>query len=155
MTTTLTCRCGACRMEAEGAPIQTVLCTCDSCRMALDQLGIAPEASGERLAEGVPYVMLRKDRVRMVAGEGLLSAHRLRPDSPTRRAVATCCNSFFFTDFTRGHWLSVSAARWPAPVRPQRRASGAVFMAKLLGAWARMGLRTPRLDYPHEETARG
>jgi hypothetical protein len=33
--------------------------------------------------------------------------HRLKPDSPTRRVVATCCNSAMFLDVTKGHWLSM------------------------------------------------
>jgi len=54
----------------------------------------------------------------MRAGGERLEAHRLKPESPTRRMVAACCNSAMFLDFTKGHWLTVYRARLPEPVPP-------------------------------------
>jgi len=42
---------------------------------------------------GTDYVLYRKDRVQCVTGQEYLEEHRLKPDSPTRRVIATCCNS--------------------------------------------------------------
>ena len=42
---------------------------------------------------GTDYVLYRKDRVQCVTGQEHLEEHRLKPDSPTRRVIATCCNS--------------------------------------------------------------
>src|SRR5712671_5622189 len=56
----------------------------------------------------------RKDRVHCVTGQEYLEEHRLKPDSPTRRVIATCCNSGMFLDFTKGHWLTMYRNRFPA-----------------------------------------
>jgi hypothetical protein len=47
-------------------------------------------------------------------GQEYLEEHRLKPDSATRRVVATCCNSPIFLDFTKGHWLTLYRNRFPA-----------------------------------------
>jgi hypothetical protein len=154
--------------EAIGAPITSAVCYCASCQQAgraLEQLPAAPpvlEPDG-----GTSVILFRKDRVRCVHGREQLEAHRLRPDSPTRRLVATCCNSAMFLDFTRGHWLSMYRRRFPADA-PQiemrlmtkyRRAAVALdgdvpshrglsggFMIKLLAARIAMGFRSPTFD---------
>ncbi|BBU59475.1 hypothetical protein KU6B_57400 (plasmid) [Mameliella alba] len=99
--------------------------------------------------------------------------HRLMPDSKTRRVVATCCNTPMFLDFTKGHWLSVYGHLWPADALPPldlrtmtRDAPAGVtlrdgvpnlkthnlrFFARLIGAWAAMGFRTPKVDYVEGE----
>ena len=46
-------------------------------------------------------------------GAEYLEEWRLKPNSPTRRVVATCCNSAMFLDFTKGHWLSMYRNRFP------------------------------------------
>jgi hypothetical protein len=63
-------------------------------------------------------VLYRKDRVRCVTGQAYLEEHRLKPDSPTRRVIATCCHSPMFLDFTRGHWLTMYRDRFPANAPP-------------------------------------
>jgi hypothetical protein len=113
---------------------------------------------------GTPIVLYRKDRVQCKAGKEHLEEHRLKPDSPTRRIIATCCNSPMFLDFTKGHWLSVYRKRFPdgAPPTEMRimtkdRRAGVVlsddvpnydkypgsFMLKLMLAWVAMGFRRP------------
>ena len=50
--------------------------------------------------------------MRCANGQDYLEERRLKPDSPTRRVVATCCNSAMFLDFTKGHWLSIFRNRF-------------------------------------------
>ena len=117
---------------------------------------------------GTEYVLYRKDRVRLVMGAGHLEEHRLKPESPTRRVRATCCQTAIFLDMTKGHWLSIYRARFSkdAPriemrvMTKERPASGPLredvpnysthsgkFMLRLFGSWLAMGLRTPKLDF--------
>src|SRR5882762_893181 len=99
-------------------------------------------------------------------GQEDLEEHRLKPDSPTRRVVATCCNSPMFLDFTKGHWLSIYRKRFPTDAPPlelrlmtkERRVGveladdlpnyggrSGKFMLKLIAAWIAMGLRRPEI----------
>ncbi len=162
------CACGGVRYEASGAPITSVVCYCASCQeagRAFERLPGAPpmlETDG-----GTAAILYRKDRVRCVAGQGHLKEYRLKPESPTRRLVATCCNTAMFLDFTKGHWLSLYRCRFAtgAPdiemrvMTRDRRAGAALpddvpnyrghsarFMVKLLAAWIAMGFRTPNFD---------
>lgn len=167
-TLTATCRCGAVVLELAGAPIMRAACYCTSCQEAglqLEQLPGAPpvlDADG-----GTDFVLHRKDRVRCVQGGERLEARRLKPDSPTRRMVATCCNSAMFLDFTKGHWLTLYRARVDGRVHPLEmrvmtsdRRVGVVLpddapnhparsgkaMRKLICAWVAMGFRIPKVD---------
>ena len=109
-------------------------------------------------------ILYRKDRVQCVTGRQHLEAHRLQPGSPTRRLVATCCNSAMFLDFTKGHWLSMYRKRFPpgapplemrvmtkdrragvelADDVPNYRGHSGRFMLKLITAWIAMGFRRP------------
>jgi hypothetical protein len=164
-----TCRCGTVQLEAIGRPIVTGSCYCSDCQEAghaLEQLPAAPallNADG-----GTDAVLVRKDRVRCVAGEDRLEEHRLKPDSPTRRVVATCCNSAMFLDFARGHWLSLYRNRFAADAPPidmrimtKHRRIGvtladdvpnhdgfsAGLMLKFLAAWIAMGFRRPDVPW--------
>ena len=166
-TLTATCQCGAVAFEAVGRPIAHTVCYCASCQEAgrrIEQLAGAPpvlDADG-----GTDFLLYRKDRVRCVQGGEQLEAHRLKPDSVTRRLVARCCNSAMALDFTRGHWLTVYRGRLPEDAPPlemrvmtaDRREgvelpddlpnysghSGG-FMWKLMSAWAAMGFRVPKV----------
>lgn len=162
------CACGGVEYEAIGAPITSVICYCASCQeagRAFEQFAAAPavlEPDG-----GTAAVLFRKDRVRCVRGREHLREHRLKPDSPTRRFVATCCNSAMFLDFTKGHWLSMYRRRFPADAPeiemrvmtrdrrnsvalandvPNYRGQSGRFMFKLLAAWIAMGFRLPKAD---------
>ena len=117
----------------------------------------------------------RKDRVRFVSGQEQMRAFRLKPDSPTRRVVAACCNTPLFTEFQGGHWLSLYGALWPAgtlpppDVRtmtrdlpdpsvlpadvPNLKTHSGVFMWKLLWAWVAMGFRVPKIEVAGELNA--
>jgi hypothetical protein len=163
------CQCGKVRFEAIGAPIASAACYCRSCQEAgrrFEQLAGAPafrDSNG-----GTPMILFRKDRVQCMAGREYLQEHRLRPESPTRRVLATCCNSAMFADFTRGHWLSMFRSRFPAGLPPlemrimtsERRAGvelgddvpnhgrlSGKLMWRLAAAWMAMGFRRVRLGF--------
>jgi hypothetical protein len=68
---------------------------------------------------GTGVILYRKDRVRCVMGQEYLEERRLTPDSPTRRVLATCCNSAMFLDFTKGA-LAVDV---PKPLSDRRAAT--------------------------------
>jgi hypothetical protein len=175
-TTRLACACGCVQMEADERPIIATECHCNSCHAAGERLRAlegAPDVRGRN--GGTPFVLYRKDRVRFVTGLDRLRAFRLTQDASTRRAVATCCNTPMFLEFKGGHWLSVYAALWPDATRPAinirtmtgDRAEAAAlsqdvphgtrqtlgFYARLLGAWAAMGFRSPDIAIKGEINA--
>jgi hypothetical protein len=155
-------------LEVTGAPIVHTACYCASCQEAGRQIEQLPNASPVLDADGgTDFVLYRKDRVRCVQGGERMQAHRLKPESPTRRMVAACCNSAMLLDFTKGHWLTIYRARMPESVPPLEmrvmtadRREGAVlpqdapnyathsgkFMWKLLAAWVSMGFRIPKVE---------
>ena len=164
---TATCQCGKVKFEAVGAPILTGACYCASCQEAGRQFGELPSAPPALDPDGgTSFVLYRKDRVQCLKGQEYLEERRLKPDSPTRRVVAVCCNSAMFLDFTKGHWLSMFRNRFPAGAPPlemrvmtkERRAGveladdlpnysghSGKFMVKLIAAWIAMGLRRPEI----------
>jgi hypothetical protein len=169
-----TCRCGKVKFEAVGTPILTGACYCASCQEAgrrFELLASAPPVLDPD--GGTDVVLYRKDRVQCVMGLEYLEEHRLKPESPTRRVVATCCNSAMFLDFTKGHWLSMYRNRFPTGAPPlemrvmtkDRRAGDVLaddvpnysgvsgkFMLKLLAARIAMGLH--RTDITWGKSAR-
>ncbi|MBL6750531.1 MAG: hypothetical protein ISP90_08410 [Nevskia sp.] len=166
--TSASCRCGKVELQIVGAPILRGICYCASCQEAGRRYRAASGFNPD-LAEdgGTDYVLYRKDRVRCVQGGDLLEERRLKPDSPTRRMYARCCNTAMFLDFTKGHWLSVYRGRLPDGMPPatmrmmtDERPSGVILpddlrnyprhsgilMLKLLRAWIAMGFRRPAVD---------
>lgn len=161
----LGCRCGRVGLTVTGPPIMVVECLCKSCQEAADQLAALPVAVPLADQKGAtPFVMQRKDRVSIVRGHDALGDHHLTPESSTRRVIATCCNTPMFLEFKAGHWLSLYASLWPASERPaveMRTMTGARhdlpadvpnlkthslrFFRRLLGAWVRMGFRSPTI----------
>ena len=160
----ITCQCGKVIFSASGSPILVSSCYCRSCQQAGQEFESLPSAPQVRDADGgTPVVLYRKDRVQCETGEGYLEEFRLKPDSPTRRVIATCCNSPMFLDFTKGHWLSIYRKRLPggAPIEmrimtKERRADVMLrddvpnydgysgrFMLKLILAWIAMGFSKP------------
>ncbi len=110
-------------------------------------------------------MLFRKDRVSFSKGNDLLVEARLKPDSATRRVVASCCRTPMFLEYTKGHWISLYAnttgeappvamrtmtkdrppgAELPTDV-PNYTEFGGRFMARLLWAWVKMGFRSPKL----------
>lgn len=168
-TTELRCTCGRVRLEASKAPIIASECQCTSCRTAAAIFESRPDCPTFREANGgTQYVLYRKDRVRFVVGAEHLKELRLNATTPTRRVVATCCNTPIFLEFSSGHWLSLFASLWPATERPKMslrtmtedipegvvlddalpnpKRHTANFFVKLLGAWIAMGFRAPKID---------
>jgi hypothetical protein len=161
------CRCGKVELEVFGRPILAGSCYCESCQEAgrrFEQLASAPAALNPD--GGTDYVLYRKDRVHCAKGQQFLEEQRLKPDSPTRRVIATCCNSAMFLDFTKGHWLTIYRDRFPTGAPPlqmrlmtaERRGGveladdlpnyagpSGVFVWKLVRAWIAMGLRRPEI----------
>lgn len=169
---TASCSCGAVTLELVGTPIVAATCYCHSCQEAGRRFEAEPGAPGVVGADGgTPYVLMRKDRLQWLSGSDRLGEHRLKPDSPTRRFVARCCNAPIALEFTKGHWLSVYSDRIAAEERPAAemrtivgdrpegielpgdipnyRTPSGKFMWRLLKAWAAMGFRAP----PIEKTA--
>jgi hypothetical protein len=164
-----TCRCGKVKLEALGRPILTASCYCASCQEAgrrFEQLPSAPPVLNA--GGGTDCLLYRKDRVQCVTGHEHLDEHRLKSESPTRRVLATCCNSAMFADFTKGHWLTLYRNRFPASAPPvevrvmtrDRREGVALdddvpnsagypakFMLKLIAAWIAMGFRRPEITW--------
>lgn len=157
------CNCGAVRFEATGSPIVSSACYCRDCQAAGHALERLPGAPRLLLDDGgTPVVLIRRDRIAVARGEDLLREYRLNDQTPTRRLVASCCNTPMAVDFTRGFWLSVYADRL-GPAAPalemrvmvRRRPQGvslpgdvpnyeglpAQFMFRLASAWIAMGFR--------------
>ncbi len=169
------CQCGKVKFEAVGAPIVTSSCYCTSCQQAgrqLEQLATAPPVLDPDGGTGM--ILYRKDRVRCLMGQQYLEEHRLKPESPTRRVIATCCNSPMFLDFTKGHWLSMFRNRFPGDAPPlemrvmtrERRVGvdladdvpnhgghSGKLMLKLIAAWIAMGFR--KLEITWGKTVHG
>jgi hypothetical protein len=110
---TASCSCGAVEIEALGRPIAAPVCYCDDCQAAATQVEAMPGAAPFRDGDGgTPFVVFRKDRVRCVRGEPLLTKLKLRDGSPTNRKLATCCNSVMVLDFDDAkHWVDIYSAR--------------------------------------------
>lgn len=162
-----TCRCGKVKLEAVGRPILAAACYCASCREAgrgFEQLLSAPAVLNPD--GGTDYLLYRKDRVQCVTGQEHLREHRLKPDSPTRRVIAICCNSAMFLDFSKGHWLTMYRDRFASDAPPvemrvmtKDRRDGVTLaddlpnydrhsgksMVRLLSAWIAMGFRRPEI----------
>ncbi|AKU95298.1 hypothetical protein AKJ09_01962 [Labilithrix luteola] len=163
------CRCGQVALEATGAPIVSSVCYCASCQEGgrrLAESSSAPAVVGPD--GGTEYVLFRKDRVRFIRGAERLEEQRLKPESPTRRVRATCCNSAMFLDMTKGHWLSFYRKRFsegappiemrvmtkerPAGVEltedvPSYAGHSGKFMWRLIGARFAMGFRPRSFTY--------
>ncbi|AQA00072.1 hypothetical protein BWQ93_17520 [Sphingopyxis sp. QXT-31] len=163
------CSCGTVTLELAGPPIVAATCYCHSCQAAGAAFDALPGVPGTLGADGgTPYLLMRKDRLRWLSGSDRLDEHRLKPDSPTRRFVARCCNAPVALEFTKGHWLSIYSARLaeadrpkpemrtivgdrPAGVEladdiPNYKSPSGKFMWRLLTAWAAMGFRAPPIE---------
>lgn len=174
--THLACACGNVSLTLRGGPIITTECHCNSCRKAAAHFEALAEVPRFRSANGgTPFVMMRKDRVEIASGAENLTAYRL-DGSPTRRVLASCCNTPVFLEFQGGHWLSIYASMWPQSAAPEiqlrtmtsdlenpkslddavpsgtRQTFG--FYARLLGAWIAMGFRSPKVPVAHEVVLR-
>ncbi len=162
----LSCRCGQVQLIVDGPQIAAVECLCESCQAAAQPLEALPGAKPVLDEKGAtPFVMYRKDRVVISAGQDKLKSHRLSGDAGTRRVIATCCNTPIFMELKGGHWLSIYSALWPDDERPaleMRTMVGARddlpndlpnlkthslgFYGRLFAAWVKMGFRNPKVE---------
>jgi hypothetical protein len=106
------CKCGKTEWAASAKPIASVICYCDDCQAGAQQIeALTGAAHIARDDGGTPYVVLRRDRFQRISGTEPLVDLRLREGSPTKRVVASCCNTAIFLDFEKGHWVSVYRER--------------------------------------------
>ena len=161
------CACGAVSLETTGAAMMSVICHCTSCRTAGQvfdlRSSVAPIVD---VAGGTSVVLWRKDQLKCAQGCEHLQAHRLAPGAPSRRMVASCCQTPMFGDFTKGFWASIyrdrlenapvpsmrvmtsdapDAGALPDDGLPHYRGRPGSFMLKLMATWASMGFRTPKI----------
>lgn len=119
-TRTITCACGEVAVEVVGPDIVTATCYCDDCQAAghkLEALPHHPHVVGPD--GGTPYVLHRSYRIRVVRGADRLRPDKLRPQSPSSRMVATCCDTPMYIGFDRGpHWVSIYRDRFGADAPP-------------------------------------
>ena len=166
----LNCRCGAVELHVEGPPILSVECLCSDCQAAgallHDNHGVTQMLDNKGATR---FVMVRKDRITCTQGARHLREHRLKPDSTTKRVIASCCMTPVFLEFQNGHWLSLYGGLWQqrdlpplqmrtmtrdAPDRaslddsvPNPKTHTFSFYWKLVAAWAAMRFRTPKVEY--------
>ncbi|MDE2410958.1 MAG: hypothetical protein KGM18_04185 [Sphingomonadales bacterium] len=108
------CACGAVECAITAPPIGTAVCYCADCQAAARM--IEAEGHGPAVADadgGTALALIRNDRFALLKGEEHMTAHKLRPDSPTSRLVAGCCNSAMFIAFDDWRfWKSTMIERW-------------------------------------------
>lgn len=113
------CECGRVRCTATGTPIVSAVCYCTDCQTGGHVIEALPAAP--RVLDpdgGTAYLTWRDDRFAVVAGEELLVPYTLKHDAPTRRMVASCCNSGMFVKFGPGHWTSTYRLRFAGELPP-------------------------------------
>ena len=116
---TVTCSCGRVRCEGIGAPIVSTVCYCSDCQAGGRQIETLTGAGGVLDPDGgTPYLTYRDDRFACIEGAELLVGFKLKPDAPTQRFVASCCNTGLFLKFTPGHWTSAYRSRFNGPLPP-------------------------------------
>lgn len=88
------CRCGKVRLEAVGPPIAHIICYCDDCQAAACKIDALDNGwSGQGKDGGTPSLLFRRDRVSIVEGAEKIIEISVRKRTPTRRLVASCCNT--------------------------------------------------------------
>ena len=113
----LTCRCGNVRCEARGVPILSAVCYCDDCQEGGHRIEAQTGAAKVMDADGgTPYLAFRDDRFECVAGKELLIGQQLKPNSPTQRFVASCCQTAMYVKFAPGFWVSAYRHRFTGDV---------------------------------------
>jgi hypothetical protein len=113
------CACGAVRCEAVQEPIAAAVCYCADCQNGGRFLSALPGAPPVLDADGgASYLVYRDDRFRCISGADKLVPYRLSDKAPTRRMVASCCNSGMFVKFEPGFWVSAYRLRFAGNLPP-------------------------------------
>ncbi|MDX1416783.1 MAG: DUF6151 family protein [Candidatus Promineifilaceae bacterium] len=118
----VSCKCGRVQMHVVGEPFYNSACHCDDCQAGwhyVEALEGAVPVVDER--GGTEYLFYRQDRVDFIKGRELLRAHKLRPDSPTQRFYAGCCNSPMYSEREKMHYLPLIRARFGPDAPPRER----------------------------------
>jgi hypothetical protein len=116
-TREIACSCGSVKLSIEGSPLMVNACHCKYCQKGSSQIEHLPNAPYiTDMYGGTPYVLFRKDRVKVIQGSELLTDYKLNGEKDTRRVVSSCCHSPMFLDFASGHWVSIYQQRFTAPV---------------------------------------
>jgi hypothetical protein len=117
---TARCACGQVVLAMHGAPIVSVACYCDDCQTGARKIEALPNAAPVKNSDGgTSYLAFRKDRMECSRGQEHLQSLKIRPDSATKRVVATCCNSAMYLGFDdRKHWVDVYHLRVQGAVPP-------------------------------------
>jgi hypothetical protein len=119
ITRLASCACGTVRCEAIGAPIVSAVCYCSDCQEGGRRIEALPGAPRVLDSDGgASYLTYRDDRFNCVAGADKLVAYRLSDKAPTRRMVASCCNSCMFLKFEPGFWISSYRPRYSGDLPP-------------------------------------
>lgn len=107
------CVCGRVRLQGFGRPISCLICYCDDCQAAGRAIESLPGAATALQPDaGTELIVYHRDRLRCVAGAELMQPLRLRESSPTRRMVATCCNTAMYVGFDDGKfWVDLWRSR--------------------------------------------
>lgn len=116
------CECGKVQMQIAGEPIYNSACHCDDCQAGwghIQSLEGAPAVVDDR--GGIAVLFYRQNQVTFVKGEKLLQAYKLRPESPTSRYYAGCCNSSMFAQRDSSHWLAIIRDRLGRDAPPLAR----------------------------------
>ena len=112
----VSCDCGKVKFQATSKPIVTAVCYCTDCQAAGDIMADYKDIKPFREPDGgTPYVTLHDKDWTAIDGEELLQPLKLKPDSPTTRYVATCCQSPIYLKFKSGFWTSTYRARYESP----------------------------------------
>src|SRR5580692_8078026 len=113
LTRRSSCACGRVRCQAMGAPIVSLVCYCEDCQDGARKIEALPNAASFRDADGgTPLLTYRDDRFKCSSGEELLVGYKIKQNAPTRRMVASCCNSAMFLKYAPGFWVSGYRARF-------------------------------------------
>ncbi len=117
---TASCQCGQVVVQVAGEPLSTANCYCDDCQAAARQIESRPGAYAVTEPDGgTGYSLYLKQRVRCVKGENKLEAFKLKPDSPTNRMIASCCNTPMLLQFDNNlPWVTMYRSRFGSEARP-------------------------------------
>lgn len=111
------CACGAVEVAFDCEPFIVISCGCDDCQAAAHALEALPGAPEITEPVGAtPLAAFPRASMRVVQGANMIEPYRLNDSTPTKRMVATCCNSALYIDFDRGpFWVSVYRDRLTTP----------------------------------------
>jgi len=115
----VSCKCGQVKLDVTGKPFMVAGCYCDDCQAGWRRIE-ALENTAPVLDDrgGIENIYFRQDHIRVVQGEEFLQPFKLKPESPTRRVVANCCNTPMFTSREDYRFMSIVRARFGLDAPP-------------------------------------